>query len=243
MSPTLTTFLFELINFLLLVSLLSWLLFRPVRSALQARQDAERQRREELTARVAEAERQEAEVQQRIRAFETDMAAMRQQHLGAVTHEAAEIRRQAHEAAERERDAARQGLAQLERAQLERLSGAVAAATRQSVTRLLATLDAPDLDMSLVRAACSRLAALNDVRGTVLVESAHPLDERARATVSAALDGNTRTTEFRVAPDLGVGLRIATSSGLIDASGRGLAREAERALTDALAVESSEVAK
>lgn len=243
MTPTLATFLFELINFLLLVSLLGWLLFKPVRAALQARKDAEKQRRDELAARVADAERQEAEIQQRIRAFETEMAAMRQQHLAAATQETAEIRRQAHEAAERERDAARQGLAQLERAQLERLSAAVAVVTRQSVTRLLATLDAPDLDMSLVRAACSRLAVLNDTRGTVLVESAHPLDETARSALAAALDGNTQTTEFRVAPDLGVGLRIVTSRGLIDASGRGLAREAEQALTNALAVESSEVAR
>lgn len=239
MSPTLATFLFELINFLLLVGLLGWLLFRPMRSALQARQDAERQKRDELTARVEEAERQEAEVQQRVRAFETEMAAMRQQHLAVAAREADVIRRQAHEAAEHEREAARRGLAQLERAQLERLSEAVARATRQSVARLLARLDAPDLDMSLVHAACNRLATLNEeTTGTVLVESAHPLGEPARAALAAALDGNTHTPEFRVAPELGVGLRIVTSKGLIDASGRGMAQEAERALTDALAIES-----
>ena len=44
MSPTLSTFLFELTNFLLLAGLLGWLLFKPVRNALQERQASENAR-------------------------------------------------------------------------------------------------------------------------------------------------------------------------------------------------------
>ena len=243
MSPTLATFLFELINVLLLVGLLGWLFFTPVRATLQAKQDAEQQRRDELAARVAEADRQRADLDKRLQAFETEMAQLRQAHLAAATQEAAAIRAQAHEAAERERESVARTFAQLERAQLERLSAAVAAATRASVARLLATLSAPDLDVSLVHAACRQLAALDGrPLGAVLVESAHPLGDSARAAVTAALDGHAPSAQFRVVPDLGAGLRIVTSKGLIDASALGIAREAERMMTDALAVESAEAA-
>ena len=238
MSPTVATFLFELINVLLLIGLLGWLFFKPVRAALQAKQGAEQQRRDELAARVTEVERQRADLDHRLRAFETDMAQRRQAHLAAATQEGAAIRAQAHDAAARERESVARTFAQLERAQLERLSAAVAAATRESVARLLATLSAPDLEVSLAHAACRQLAALDgSLLGAVLVESAHPLGDVARAAVTVALDGRA-PSQFRVVPDLGAGLRIVTSKGLIDASALGIAREAERLLADALAVES-----
>lgn len=241
MSPTVATFLFELINVLLLIGLLGWLFFKPVRAALQAKQGAEQQRRDELAARVTEVERQRADLDHRLRAFETDMAQRRQAHLAAATQEGAAIRAQAHDAAARERESVARTFAQLERAQLERLSAAVAAATRESVARLLATLGAADLEVSLAHAACRQLVALDGSSlGAVLVESAHPLGDAARAAVTAALDDHAHSAQFRVVPDLGGGLRIVTSKGLIDASARGIAREAERLLADALAVESRE---
>ena len=242
MSATFATFLFELINFLLLVSLLAWLLFKPVRAALQARQDEERQRREALAASAAETERQRAEVQHRLQAFDTEVAAMRQQHVAAAAREAADIRRQAHEVADHERELATQRLSQLERAHVERLSAAVAATARQSIERLLVTLDGPDLEASLVRAATRRVADVNSgMLGTVLIETAHPLGEAARTALAAAFDGHSTAFEFRVAPELGTGIRIVTSRGLIDASGHGLAREAERTLVNLLATDTSEV--
>ena len=230
-----------MINVLLLVGVLGWLFFKPVRAALQARQDAEQQRRDELAARATEIETERAALDQRLRALETEMDQIRQRHMAAATQEAAAIRRQAHEAVEREREAATRALAQLERAQVERLSAAIATTTRESVVRLLAMLDAPDLELSLVNAACRRFATLDDAAsGAVLVESASPLSDRARAALIAALSGKPHTTQFRVAPELGAGLRIVTSSGLIDASALGMAREAERTLTNALALESAE---
>jgi F-type H+-transporting ATPase subunit b len=240
MSPTVATFLFELINVLLLAGLLSWLLFKPVRAALQAKQDAERQRREALLAQEAEIAQQRGDLDQRLRAFETDIAEARQQRLAAATQEGAAIRQAAHEVAERERESARRALAQLERAHVERLSAAVASVARESVARLLASVDGHDLDMSLARVACSQLATLDRrTLGAVLVESAHPLDDSARAAVNVVLDGQPHAAQFRVVPDLGAGLRIVTSKGLIDASARGIAKEAERLLADSLAVDST----
>ena len=242
MSPTLVTFVFQLINVLLLIGVLGWLFFKPMRSTLQAKLDSEKARRDQLAAREEEVDQQRAEIDRRVRAFDTDMAQRQQINVAAAAQEAATLRAQAHEAAERERDAVRRGLAQLERAHIERLSAAVAAATRESVARLLTTLSATDLDVSLVHAACHQLAAMEGrPLGAVLIESAHPLDDAARLTMMAALNGRAPSTQFQVVPDLGAGLRIVTSKGLIDASARGIAQEAERLLADALMANSTEL--
>lgn len=242
MSSTVTTFLFELTNFLLLAVLLGWLLFKPVRAVLQARQAAEKQQAEELAARLVESDRQRADLDQRLRVFESETAELRRRHVAAADQEAAAIVAHAHDTVERERDLVRRGMAQLEHAQVERLSAAVAAATRESIVRLLATLNAPDLDASLARAACGQLEGLKPgALGQVLIESARPLTESLHAAIASALNADAPSATFRVVPDLGAGLRITTAQGLIDTSAQGLGRQAEGLVRDALAAESFEV--
>lgn len=242
MSPTVTTFLFELINFLLLAMLVGWLLFKPVRSVLQARQAGEKRQAEELVSRAAEADRQRADLEQRQRNFEEAMAELRKKRLAAADQEADVTIARAREAAERERDSVKRGLAHLERAQVERLSAAVAAATRGSIAHLLDVLRAPDLDTSLAVAACRQLEVLQDkALGPVLIESARPLADATHAAIVAALNAHAPTAEFRVVQDLGAGLRVTTAQGMIDTSALGLARQAESLVRDALAAESFEV--
>ena len=242
MSPTVTTFLFELTNFLLLALLLGWLLFKPVRAVLQARQAAEQRQAQELAARVSEGDRQRAELDQRHRAFENEIAELRRKHIAAADQEAAGIVMHAHDAVERERDSVKRGLAHLEQAQVKRLSAAVAAAARESVVRLLAALNGPDLDASLAQAACRRLEPLQgSALGPVLIESARPLAGSTHAAIATALHDHAPSAEFRVVPDLGAGVRITTAQGLIDTSALGLARQAEGLVRDALAAESFEV--
>lgn len=243
MSPTLTTFLFELTNFLLLAGLLGWLLFKPVRAVLQARQAAEERQADELAARAKEAERLRSDLDQRHSAFEQEMAQLRKEHLAAADQEAAATLARARDAAERERESITRMLAHLERAQVERLSAAVAAATRESVERLLTALNAPGLDAGLVQAACRQLRTLDGrALGAVLIESAQPLGADTEATVRAAMTDRATAAEFRVVPDLGAGVRITTARGLIDASAAGIAGQAERRLMDALTSESVEAA-
>jgi F0F1-type ATP synthase membrane subunit b/b' len=242
MSPTVTTFLFELTNFLLLASLLGWLLFKPVRAVLQARQAAEKRQAEELAARAADSDRQRADLDQRLRTFETETAELRRRHIAAADEEAAAILTRAHDTVERERDLMKRGLAHLEHAQVERLSAAVAAATRESIVRLLATLNAPDLDASLARAACRQIEGLHgSPLGPVLIESARPLTKDLHEAIIAALNADAASATFRIVPDLGAGVRITTARGLIDSSASGLGRQAEGLVRDALATEAFEV--
>ncbi len=241
MSPTLTTFFVELVNFLVLFALVGWLLFKPVRSALQARLVADKRQADELATRTAEAERLRAELEQRHRAFEEDMAELRKQRLASGNEEAAVIVANAREAAARERDSVQHVLGHLERAEVERLSAAVAAATRESVARLLTTLDVVDLETGLMRAACRQLEMLrNGPLGAVLVESPRALDGNQETAIRIALDGHAASMEFRITPHLRAGVRVTTAQGLVDASAIGIAAQAEAALVDALARQSSD---
>ena len=241
MSPTLTTFLVELFNFLLLVTLVAWLLFKPVRSALQARQATEKRQTDELAARAVEAERLKAELDRRHRAFDEEMAESRKQHVASANEEVTAILARAREAAGRERDSVQRMFGHVERAEVERLSAAVAAATCESVARLLTTLDIVDLEAGLVRAACRQIETLGDgPLGAVLVESARALDAAHETAIRVTIGPHAASTEFRITPHLRAGIRVTTAQGLVDASAIGIAAQAEAALVDALARQSSQ---
>jgi F0F1-type ATP synthase membrane subunit b/b' len=230
-SPVLTTFLFELINFLLLAALLGWLLFKPVRAAVESRRNQERQRDEELTKRQADVEKAEAEVRDARTAFEADMAQARSARLEAAERDAAAIVRRARDAADAETTRLT-GLAErLEDAQLQRLAVAVAAASQDSVRRLLAALEGPDLQSGLVGAAGHALAELDGASlGDVRVESSVALAAPDRIALTNALGSRATSTAFAVVPSLGAGVRITTSRGVIDTTAAGAAAEAERQL-------------
>jgi len=243
MSSTLSTFLFELTNFLLLAGLLGWLLFKPVRTALQQRQAAEKTQIATLAEQTAEADRLRADLAQRQRAFEQEMEGLRAEHMAAVDQEAAAIRAGARDAANRERESMTRMLGHLEHAQAQRLAAAVAATTRDSVERLLMSLGAPGLEAALIDSACRQVRALGGGSlGTVLIESAQPLNADAEAGLRTALDHRATGAEFRIVPGLGAGVRLTTARGLVDASAAGIASQAERLLIETLTNESPEVA-
>jgi len=234
-SPTLTTFLFELANFLLLVTALAWMLFRPVRAALDARQAADQEGRMAIEARERTLSEERAAFAADRVAFDGEIARMRTERLAAADAEAAAIVAHAREVADRERGRSQRMLAHLEHAQAERLATAVAATTRDAVARLLENLQDGDLDQALLRAACRRMEVAARPPGAVLVESARPLAEAARAAITTAAGPGAASIEFRVVPALGAGLRVTTAHGLVDASATGIAAHAERVLVEQLA--------
>jgi hypothetical protein len=106
------------------------------------------------------------------------------------------------------------------------------------VGRLLASLEAPELEAALLRAALRQVQALEVISlGAVLIESAAPLGASDRDVMTAALGTRATSLEFRVVPDLGAGVRVTTARGLVDVSAAGVAAEAERLLKLALLVD------
>ncbi|MEZ5417070.1 MAG: hypothetical protein R2708_06990 [Vicinamibacterales bacterium] len=235
MSPTLSTFVFELANFALLAALLGWLLFAPVRNALDARQARERERRQALDEREQATARARADIEAARAAFDADCEQQRTARLAAAASEADAVVTRARETATREVARGQRMLAHVEQAQVEHLATAVGAAAHDAVARLLTSVQGPDLQQALVAAACRELRATRPKAGAILVESAAPLADEPRAALAEAAGGSAVTMEFRELPALGAGLRVTTPHGLVDASAAGLAAHAERVLAARLA--------
>ena len=183
-SPSLTTFLFEAANFLLLAAVLGWIFFRPVRAAIERRRAAlETERRDGERAR-ADAERQLVEAEARRREVEASFAPLR-----------AEARREA----DRKRGDARERPDPdgEERARLEAELAACARADaragprcrgrpRTIVARLLAE-SRPGARGGARALRCRDLSSLRDAAALApIVESARRSDADARAAGGAA---------------------------------------------------------
>jgi F-type H+-transporting ATPase subunit b len=230
-NPSLTTFLFETANFIILAAALGWVFFRPVQDAIEQRRAALEKERRDAEAMRADAARRLAEADARRRELETAGESIQAAARTQAEHEAAAILAAARAQADEIRGQLETELAALRRRHVHTLAQDAAAAARALVERLLSEIGGPDLDAALIRAACQRLLALPSTRnaGTVQVDAARPLTDAARTSLAEAIGAATPVTE-RVLPELGAGVRVITGAGLIDASAAGLAAWAEREL-------------
>jgi F0F1-type ATP synthase membrane subunit b/b' len=230
-SPTLTTFLFEAANFLLLAAALGWFFFRPVRQALADRRGKFEAEAQQAAAKLAEAESMQRTIAAAHEHLQQELNELRAREQQAARAQADRLLADARLAADRERELVRRQTAQLSDLQREALAQVAAAAAAAAVGELLERISGPDLEAALIRSACDQLRNLpGDALAPVKVESARPLDAAQRAELEAILGPAAVGAEFRTAEGLGAGLRISTAKGLIDASVGGLARFARQAL-------------
>ncbi len=241
MSATWVTFLFEAANFLLLAAVLGWLFFRPVRNSLERRRsEIESEQRAAADAR-AEAERAFRDARARRTELEDSLEELRER----VQREAETERERLMEAArvqmQREREALKQDLVSLRRVQARSLARDAAFAAKEIVVRLLEEMEGPDLEHTLLRAACAELEKLRSSGplAPVVIESVRALDNEALAALAEAAGVAAASAAHRVNPDLVAGLRVLTARGLVDASAAGLAAQAERVLVSQLDQEGS----
>lgn len=231
MSPTLTTFLFEAANFLVLSGALAWLFFRPVRESLQRRRAEQKRQADDATERLAEAERLKLEIEKKYVGLEKELEQRREQSVAAAERQAAQIVQGARESARRESEVAKRRLTHLERSQAELLASVIAETTGATVDRLLRQLDQPSLNHVLTKAACREIGSLEgNSLAPVRIESANPLEQADRDALLKALGAAAESAEFHVIEDLGMGLRVATNRGLIDVSSAGLSSFARQQL-------------
>ena len=235
MSPSLTTFLLEAANFLVLAAVLGWAFFRPVQAAITRRRDSLATERHAAEVLRAEAERRLAEAEARRRDVEASLEPLRTDARREAERQAATLLEAARTQSAAERTRLQDDLAALRREHAHALGRDAAAAARILVTRLLDEIDGPDLDGALARVACRGLAALPETArtGLVEIETAHALDDELRARLRQQA-GPAATVRERVVPELEAGIRVITPAGLIDASVAGLAAWAERELLERL---------
>lgn len=231
MSPALANFVFEAANFLLLAGALGWVLFKPVRRALDAerQQHEDEQRASERQRALAESLAKEARTAKQV--AERDVEQSRQEILNAAKLEAARLLDEARDAARAERQVLQHELEAARNAEIAELASSVGELAAQTVRRLLETLPGPSIDAALVRAACAELESIPvETRRPAQVESARELDGDATKLLQAALGG---AYTARVVAELGAGVRVTTPGGQVDASALSLGRYAGRAVQHA----------
>jgi len=230
---TLTTFLFEAANFVVLAAVLGWLFFEPVRRALTDRRAAFEADAQRAAETLAHAETVRQEIDTAHANLYAELNELRTRELEAARQQAGQLLTNARTAAERERETRRREAARISDAQRNALAQVAAAAAAETVGRLLEQIGGPDLQSALIRSACQQLQALpQDTFAHVKIESAAPLSAEQREALKDALGPAAAGADFRTLAELGAGVRIATAKGLIDASVSGLARFAGQSLAE-----------
>lgn len=232
MSPTVTTFLFEAANFLVLAGVLGWLFFKPIRQAIGERAARIASEAAEAEEKLAEAKQAEQVVATAKSNLQKELNELRSQALESARAEARDILEEARDQAQRELEMTRRQAQSLTESQWNRLAHAVASASAETVGQLLGQLDGPDLETLLLKSACLRLGELpKDGLAPVQIESARPLTETETSNLNRALGSASASATYRVVTHLGTGLRVLTGRGLIDASTTGLVSFARQSLT------------
>lgn len=226
------TFAAQAVNFLVLVALLQRLLYRPLVSAMERRQEEIDRRLEEGAGMEREArdraealERERRELEERreelLRAAEGEAEARRSELLEEAREEVGARRRRWQEALDRERESF-----------LEELRGRVAEEAVAVARRALADLADADLERRAADRFVARLEGLDEagrqelgsalkraverVGEEPLVESSFELPEEVRTRIVRALDDllpGGRTVRFETSTDLGFGIEL-TAGGV-----------------------------
>jgi F-type H+-transporting ATPase subunit b len=219
----LSTFLLEILNFLILVWILKRFLYAPVKAAIERRRGRIEQALAEADARREEAERLRSDYESRQADWERERASARTQLQQEMNTERSrrldQIRR---ELEQRREKAATQEARRLEEAERRAQEASIGLAARFAA-RLLSRLAGPDLEARLVGMVLEDLPQLDpDQRHllaavseegspTLRVLSAYPLSDAQRAAVQIALEdaaGGELTCEFAQDEGLIAGLQI-----------------------------------
>jgi len=232
-APWVVNFLFETVNFLLLVGALGWLFFKPVGAALDAERDRRAKEEGAAAEQRAQAEALGKEARAALEEGGRETERRRAEILAAAEQQAARIREDARQAIEGERRTFARELEAGRQAQASALAEAVGRIAAASVRHLLDALDGPSLDLALVRGACEQVRGLpQSARRAATVECARPLDPASRELLEAALGAGFSE---RTVAALGAGIRVTTTAGQVDASALAIGRLAARTLASAAA--------
>lgn len=248
MTFDVTTMLYQLANFAILLVLLRIFLYRPVLKVMDERAEMTAAPLLEARRLVAEAEAERAALQHERAVLEQDRA----QRLAAVGHEVAELRTRRLEELEREVHAAR--LAAMESVErgvqqvTERLYGGIASLVVDEVRHALTDLAATELEdqawsrfadrlLSLPPGQRRELAAAAREHGVRVVTSRALSAEvmvRARATLGEVLEVDPDAPTFVTDPAAVLGVALEAGGMRLDGTAAARLERLETAFTAAL---------
>jgi F-type H+-transporting ATPase subunit b len=235
-SFRLSTFIFQLINFFVLLAVLTWFFYRPLLRAMQRREEeiASRLRDADERERKAEAERQQLAEQSRRAQADAEALLARARTEGSQATE--QMLERAHQEVARLLDEAKQRAQEQERTARQRLEARLrqtVVATSGSLIReaagplvhqgLMQKLLAGDLGTEGQQADLLR-QALSGANGNVIVQLAYPstpgLEEQFQHALAKTLgrEGNRVSVTFQTEPSLVAGVRILVGTVAVDLS-------------------------
>ena len=228
-----TTFALEILNFLILVWILQRFLYRPVRSAIDARRAAIEKTLGEAHSAQAEADALKRQYEGRLADWSKEKEASRARLQEEIGAERARLLAGLKQSLEQERERNR-ALEQRLRAEAARSAAQAARAEgAQFAARLLSRLANPSLERRIVETALEDLATLEEsnlqrLRAAgaetgyrVRVSSGYPIAQEGRAALAEALSrllGNPVACEFDEETGLIAGLRIALGPWVLHAN-------------------------
>lgn len=220
MELDLTTFILELLNFLILVWLLKHFLYRPVLDVIERRRAAVRATLDEAAKIQAEAEQARDQNNRRLREWEQEKRKARETMSAEIEQERARLLGKLKEELADERrkaEAREQSAGRAQQRSIEKQGWQLGAAF---AARLLKRLAGAELERLLVAVAIEDLGAmsaedqapLQHQGGTAILATAYPLPDDLKGALAEALDklcgDNPVEYRFEQDPSLIAGLHI-----------------------------------
>jgi F-type H+-transporting ATPase subunit b len=235
-SFQLSTLIFQLINFFVLLAVLTWFLYRPLLRTMQQREEeiAACLRDADARERQAEAERQQlaeqsrhaqAEAEALLARAKTEGAHAAEQLLERTRQEAAQLLDEAKQRAREQERTAQQHLATRLRQTVVATSGSLIREAAGPLVHqgLMQKLLAGDLGTEGQQADLLR-QALSGANGNVIIQLAYPptpgLEEQFQQVLAKTLgrEGNTMSVTFQTEPSLLAGGRMLVGTVAVDLS-------------------------
>lgn len=232
MHLSLTTFIIEIVNFLVLVWILKRLFIGPVQKVIAERKASVSQTLEESEKERSEAEALKASYENRLKDWDAEKAALKASFQGELEAEKkrqmdllqADLDKERLKFRSRQESEAAETEKRIERQAMEQASGFAA--------RLLSSFASPELDMKIVDITVNRIGsarpeeirAFRDAlaeKGRISVRSAHPLGEDRKGALSGAFSkalGSGFDILYTVDPGLVSGLEIELGSIVLRAN-------------------------
>ncbi len=228
-----STFLLEIINFLVLVWILKHFLYRPVLDAIERRRAAVAEQTRAAGEQLERAEAMREEYEQRLAGLQQE----RERALAGLNGELEQLRSRRLEELDRETERRREAAQGREQRAQEEWARAVERQAMlqagQFASRLLTLGAGPELESRLVAAAADGLRALDaeqreairsqcaDASGAVAVVTAFHLPDPDRRSLQAALAellGSERPVSWQENPELVAGVQISVGAWELQAN-------------------------
>lgn len=236
LNPNLTTVIFQIVNFLVLVGLLYLLFFKPVMRTVQARVARHEHMQAQLAEDQATSTRLRGELEKRLADLDEEMAKLISDARERAEAERVAVLRQAQSEVEHRLVEAEMNAYRIRQQAIDESHDQLIDAVLEIGGRVIGQIAAPELHDAMVAQLCERIRdmsryenarveafrrALGERTPTVTITSARPLSPEVQGMLVRTFSGlvdRTPYLELRTDPALALGLSVRVGDIMVDNS-------------------------